>query len=305
MKKLSILIFAAGLIVGMLLFFPYTLFTSQAEQMLLEQSGIQAQLGNLHLGTGLTLGLNRGGLIALKGEKVRLTFATGKLVVCEDFALSPQILPLFMGQARVTIACDTRNEGSISASVAVSPVWSPATVQADVSLDKAKLTLADAVLPSLGLVGSLSGDVNVSMPIKAGMARIPDVQWNLSGDRIVLPSVSSNFLTLPSISVGSMKSKGRLPPNGKANIEELRFGDKGSPMEGAVSGTLVFDRQGIPTDADIRGRLRTDPEFEKNELKGLNLDLMFGPIKGSGQREFKKQAQGSLFGLLMNPPLDN
>lgn len=304
MRKLPWILFALGISAGAVLFFPFHVFTSQIEQTLTKQ-GIDARLGDLKLSTGLGLGIGKGGLLALKGSNVSLNLPNGRTLTCKEFVLSPHALALFIGRARVAASCKTEREGSLLSVISGVPVWNPSSLEGSVYIQELKLSLLENLFRLDSLSGVLNGKVQFEMPISKGGPRLPAVTWEASGSKVTLPSVSSDMLSFPSISVGKLSTKGKLTSTGRAEIDELIIGDKSAPIEASLTGNFTMDRRGMPTGADIRGRLRTDPEFERVQLKDIRLDLLFGNTKESGQREFHKVAQGNLFGLLLNPPLDN
>lgn len=303
MKKLPWILFAAGVILGAVFFFPFRVFTTQIEQALAKQAGIDAQLGDLRIGTGLGLGLGRGGVTALRGTNVVLNFAEGRTITCKEFVLSPQFWTLVMAKIRVTAACKTERDGTLISVVSAGPIWNPSQVDGEIFIQDLKLSFLENLLHLDSFSGTLNGQVGFQMPLNKG-PRIPALNWEATGSKVTLPALASDLLNVPSISVGRLSTRGKVSSSGRADIEEFVIGDKNSPVEGNFQGNFTLDRRGMPTGADIKGRLRTDPEFEKAQLKDISLDLLFGKANETGQREFHKMAQGSLLGLIMNPPLD-
>ncbi len=243
-------------------------------------------------------------MTALKGTNVNLNLPNGRSLTCKEFVLSPHWWAILIAQARVAAACRTEREGTLLSIISAGPIWKPSTLRGNVYIQDLKLSLVENLLRLDSLSGVVNGQVEFEVPLAKG-SRLPAVSWEASGTKITLPSLASDLLNVPSISVGKLSARGKLTSAGRAEIDELIVGDKNSPIEANLTGNLTLDRRGMPTGADIRGRLRTDPEFEKAQLKDISLDLLFGKTKESGQREFHKAAQGNLLSLLMNPPLDN
>lgn len=300
------LVFVAGFAIGAALFFPFRLFTSQIEQTLARSAGIDVRLGDLHVGTGLGLGLGRGGLLAVKGQNVRVTLRSGASFSCNEFVLSPVLLGVFTGALKFGVSCDLGDNGEIIGTAALKPFWAPQTIEANLKADGVRLNVVDEAFALGGLSGRLNGEFGYASPLAMGFGRLPALTWSLAGSEVNLPPVSSDLLNLPSIPMGTISSRGRLSDVlNKLDIEEFRFGAQSTPLEGSIRGSVTMDRRGQPNGADITGQLRSDPDFEKSQLKDINLDLIFGRPRRNGIREFHKKAEGSLLGLFMNPPLDN
>lgn len=303
-KRLPWFLFAFGLVLGSVLFFPFHTLTSRIQAQIQRASNIDVQMGDLRLGTGLGLGLGRGGLAALRGTNVRIGLGNGQGLQCREFVLSPQLWALLVAKGRVTAACRTERDGSVVSVISVSPIWSPQKLRASLELEGLKLPLLESFVKLNGISGQLDGKVDIEMALVGKGGALPAVTWDARGTKVVLPAVESSFLNLPNIQVGKLATKGRLLPSGRTEIEDFSFGSADAPIEAKVTGSMTLDRHGMPSGADIQGSLRTNPDFEKVQLKDINLDLLFGTAKASGKREFRKLAQGSLTGLLLNPPLD-
>lgn len=299
--KRPLFLFLIGFLPGLAIFFPYRILTSQIESELRTRARVEVRLGDLHLGTGLGLGLGRGGVAALKGRNVNLTLPGGRGLTCQELVLSPHMWSVLIAQLRVTVACRTERQGTIVSVAKLSPLWGPTDLAATVDLEEVKLSLLDSLfgIPNVG--GTIDGRLELGLPLAS--RGLPTLAWEAEATKLMTPAVAAGFVNFPNISLGTLHARGKLASGGKGEIEELRFGDKSSPLEGLLQGSFALSPQGFPTSADLRGRLRSDPQFERDQLKDINLDLMFGKANSSGFREFRKRAaDGNLFGLLMGPP---
>jgi len=70
------------------------------------------------------------------------------------------------------------------------------------------------------------------------------------------------------------------------------------------SAGLKLDAKNFPIDGKIKGRIKTDPEWEKKNLTTFNMTSTFGKVKESGMREFTKEVVGNVTSLLFNPPIE-
>ena len=301
--KFPLLLFALGLLVGAVLFIPFRIFSSQIEQALYAQTRIEAQLGDLSLGTGLRLGPLKGGLLALRGRNTNVYFPDGRSLQCNSFTLSPHLWTFLIGRLQLGVGCDKGKAGEIVAVVKLSPFWKPSSVHVDLSVEGVDLKGFESFTAMPGLVGRLEGQATVSMPLVVGLVRLPDISWDLKGKEVTLPAFSHPLITLPALPVDTLSSKGLLK-NNRIDVQAFQVGTAKAPIEASLQGNVTMDPRGMPTGADLKGTLRTESTFEKTTLQGLNLDLIFGKVKESGKREFRKVAQGSLLGLMMNPPID-
>jgi type II secretion system protein N len=296
---LPYLIVAGAFLLGCLIFFPLN-FIKPRLQRSLAQAGLDVELGHLHVGTGLGLGLSRGGLFAIHAENVTVTLPQGGNVRCEKFTLSPQLLPLFVGAIKGSALCRTTKQGSLVGTVRGFPFWNPTKFNASVKLDEVDLSLAEGLVPYGPFRGSLKGEILIS-EMKPNSRTPPRFDWQVQGQNVSTPAVPTDFLSIPALNLGPVSSRGSFAP-AKLKLDEFKFGSDKSPLEGTLRADMVIDPRGLPTSGELSGNMRTEPTFEKESLKDINLNLLFGPVRDSGQREFKKTFNGSVLGLLMNPP---
>lgn len=305
MKKISPLVwglFAGGFVLGILVFFPLDSLRSSALNRIRQQTGIDVNPRTLYLSSGLTLGFKRASLFALKAEDVTITMTDGNTLKCRELLIAPKILPLLITRLSVSIRCLSPQSGNVTAQMTGSPFWSPQTLTVGLDMDQLSLSLANKFLPSITLNGRLSGEA-LLIDYVPGARKLPKATWNISGEGIQSPAVNSDFFSLPQMDLGPLKSTGTYE-NNRLEVQELSFGTPQSNLEGRLTANLSVDARGMLSSGDLSGRLRTESNFEKLQLKDINMDLSFGPVKASGYREFRKKMEGGPQSLLFNPPLD-
>jgi hypothetical protein len=162
--------------------------------------------------------------------------------------------------------------------------------------------LEQAFRLSGGLAGLVDGTIEISAPLVTQNRVIPEVTWTVKAKNLQTPGFTNTLLTLPPIPLETLETSGTVAANGKGNLKQFVFGTAKTPLEGELSAIFELEPSGMPRSLDLNGKLRTAPEFEKNSLKDLNLDLIFGKTKDNGLREFKKSSRGNLMSLFFEPP---
>jgi type II secretion system protein N len=311
MKKLyalPMLIFGICFLIGLVIFFPIGKLRYVISDAASNMGGLNLQIGRLSMGTGLTMGLLRGGLIGLHGENVTIATNTGASLRCSRLSLSPHLLTLFVGRLELAFSCEIpEGEKSdameVSGLVKASPFWKPSNTDLKAELSDVKLDILGSFFPAAASAsGALNGEVTVS-DLKPNARTLPKIEWNLKGKDIVLPPVSSDFLNLPSLELGPVQTQGKFT-SGKLKLDDLKFGTDNAPLSGNFHADFGLDSTGQPVSGELTGKLKTDPTFEATQLKDIKLDLLFGKVDPSGSREFKKVVNGSVISLLMSPPVE-
>ncbi len=304
-KILIGIIFTAGLLVGMLCFLPLDAIRSRVLADIGRQTQVEISMGTLSLGSGLDLGFSDWSLFALRGSDAVLSLPNGQLVKCKKLILGPKIFPFLIGRLSAALRCELKQSGQITASLSGAPFWNPKDLSLTLNFQNFNMSMLEQYLDNSPIGGQLSGTVELK-DFNPKASGISDAAWDLVGSDVLLPPVNQDFLSLPALPLGPMNIKGNFQRS-KLKIEEFKFGKKDSMLEGIIVADLGINSQSgmLTVTGDMSGRLRTDAEFEKTQLKDIGLTLAFGPVKASGFREFKKKANGGVQSLLMNPPLDN
>jgi len=302
-KIIGTIVFIAGLIFGILFFIPIDPIRARVLSYVSRQSDIEITIKKLGLGTGLGLGISDGSLFALRGKDALIGFQNGQMLRCSKLIIAPKILPILVGRFSGTLYCEMGASGTVTAGISGSPFWNPKTLNLSVEVEELDMAILEQFTQVSPFAGTLNGTVELK-EVNPSSSRMPDAEWNLDGKEVMLPAVTQDFFNLPSLQIGPMSTKGTIQ-NSKLKIDEIKFGKADTMIEGTLTANLGLSSSGVPSNGEITGKLRTDPDFEKSQLTDINLDLAFGKVKPSGFREFRKKMEGGPQSLLMNPPLDN
>ncbi len=306
------IIFTLGFLISFAWWFPLNQLKGLVLGPLARSTGFQVQLENLRFGSGLSLGMTHGSLLGLKADRVFVSGPRTGNFSCQNLVVTPQFWSLFTGNLSLGLGCeilkDEAVEGSVSgrlgATMKIWPAWNPSQLSAHLTLNQFSLQEIESFLPKMELAGALSGDLWIE-GIKLKQRGLPDkINWNLLANGISTPSYANDFVSVPSIPLDSLEAKGSFK-EGQLMFDPLKFGNNNSPMEGNIKINFKLDNFGQPIDGEIRGKIRTNPEFETANLADkVNMDLVFGKVKPSGFREFKKSIQGNVLSLLLQPAED-
>lgn len=299
-RFLGPLVLIACFLIGVILFFPIQNFESKLNSALSSATGQDVKVKQ----TSLSSGLLRGGLVSLNAKKLEIFIPQNNTQIdCHNVEITPVLLTLFMLQLKAVVSCGLdKNSNSILTASASAPVWAIAELAAEVELENVNLGRLSQSLKIKGLSGTLEGSVEASQ-LSAGGAEA-QFAWDLTGSGLATPPVRSDFFNLPSLKLDKMASEGELRP-GRLDLKDLELGVQGKePLWLKIQADFGLNRQRMPTSGTLTGKIQTDPTFELEGLQDLNLDLVFGKVKPSGMREFKKQVQGNALSLLMSPPVE-
>jgi hypothetical protein len=114
------------------------------------------------------------------------------------------------------------------------------------------------------------------------------------------PPLQTNFFNIPGVKLGSLESRGTWAEQ-SLKVPVLKFGEDDGPIFGEFSVDLKLDRAMNPQGGSVSGKLKTDPEFEKTEIRDLDLNDLFGGVNSEGWRSFRKEASGSWMFMLEKP----
>lgn len=292
------LMFVLGLMVGLLVFFPTNQLKEKIFATIAKSTGAQLNAESMSFGTGLNLGFSRGGLLALKFSKLRIQRGT-TAIECDKATLSPHLLTIVLGKATIGIGCDSVQHGALDARVDVKPFWAPETLSVDSSFKGFHLAALGELLEAYPIRGVLYGDLQVDAMPLSGRA-LPPLKWKLSMQKVVLPPVSSDFVSLPEIALGTLDTTGSLQ-NNKLIMRPLTMGSGASPIKTDLEIDLGLNSLMVPQTGEIKGSLTANPAWEAAIKKTFDLALFFGEPDATGLRRFRKPIQGGPFSLL-NPP---
>jgi type II secretion system protein N len=302
-KVLRWSVFLGAFSLGCLLFFPTSTLENRLATTLSQATRADVSLSQLSVGTGLGAGLLRGGLIGLHVKMLKVS-ARGVYWECPEAMISPRLLPIFMGKLSVSFVCDRGDAGEISGQIGASPVWAPAKADLDVDLDDVKLSSLASVMPGIsGMQGLLSGEVHMR-EYDLSTGRSGEVTWDLEAAELQTPPVASDLVSLPPLLIGPLASSGSLK-GPRLEIASLDFGENKGLLQGKLKAQMGVNRQMLPTSGTLSGSLKIDPAFEAQQqasaISTKQLDFLFGPIKPSGSREFKKRVEGGPLSLYAPP----
>lgn len=286
--------------IGVVLFFPIQNFESKLNSALSSSTGQDVKVKQ----TSLSNGLLRGGLVSLNAKKLEIFMARNNTQIdCHDVEITPVFLSLFMLQFKAIVSCGLeKNSNSVVTATASAPLWAVSELTAEVELENVSLDQLSNTFKIKGLSGTLEGTVEASQ--LSGGAATAQFAWELEGSGLATPPVRSDFFNLPSLRLDKLASEGEFRP-GRLDLKDLELGVQGKePLWLKIQADFGLNRQMMPNSGTLTGKIQTDPTFELEGLRDLNLDLIFGTVKPSGMREFKKQVQGNALSLLMSPPVE-
>ncbi|MBP7843519.1 MAG: hypothetical protein KA116_01775 [Proteobacteria bacterium] len=296
------LIFSIGLSLGLFIFFPWNQLRGQLISMLQKQTHQRVQIESLEGGTGMGLGLRYGSLFGIHAKGFEIN-VMGANLHCDSLTLAPKMWPLLMGSIHLGFGCENQGETWLSGVFKIFPFWSPSKAQAVVRFKNFPLANSAAMLGMEGLDGNLFGDLEVHDLSLQGSNFPKLLEWDISAQKLILPSSSSAVFKFPSLNLGELTLKGEMNAR-NLSVSELNFGSERSPIKGKMKMNFGLDASMLPNSGEWSGELTTDDLFEKERLKDISLDLIFGKAKVPGKRRFVKRVKGSYLSLL-SPPEEN
>jgi type II secretion system protein N len=302
-KVLRWMVFGGAFVFGLLIFFPTATLEGRLASTLSQATRMDVSLSQLSVGTGLKAGLLRGGLLGFHVRELKIS-SRSFYWECPTAVISPKMLSLFVGKLSLAFVCDRESAGEISGEMGASPAWGPKQATISIELDDVKLQSLASLSPGLnGLQGTLSGDLIVR-DYDLALGRSGEINWELEAEDLQTPAVNSDLLVLPPLLIGPLASEGRLK-GPRLELDSFDFGGDKGAMQGKIKAKLGMDRAWRPTNGEISGSLKIEANFETQQLASLGgtktLDFLFGPVKPSGAREFRKPVQGGPMSLY-NPP---
>jgi|GEM_PF-1182107 len=297
-RKVKILLAVSCFIFGLVIFFPIESLESRVNDSLSRTLRMDVRVSNPRLGLGLRAGIVSGGLFGLKAERLEITpFGASQPFQCVQPVISPKILALLILRVQIAVRCDIGESNAPLGIVFRAPLYNMNASSAELILDEISAADLARFVSIRGLSGIVSGNIHAESFLQD--PRAMKVSWNISGEQIQTPAVVSDFAQLPALSFESVESEGSYMRT-RLKVDNLVLG---SASKGPFFADLKIDfglnSQGMPVSGSVSGKQKSDPAFEQNELSSINLDLLFGKVKPSGMREFKKEVQGSPMSLLM------
>ena len=297
-RKLRVALVLASFSVGLVIFFPIESLESRLNDSLSRTLRMEVRITNPRLGLGLRTGLMKGGLIGLKAERLEITPSrSGQSFQCLQPVVSPKLLALLILRAQVAIRCDLGESVAPLSLVIRAPLYNTSAASAEVIFDEVAMNDLATFASIKGLSGLLSGSLHAEgfLNDEGGMS----VSWDLSGSEIQTPAVVSDFASLPPLNFDSVETEGSYQTS-RLKVDRLVLGnDKTGPFYADLKIDFGLSPEGLPVSGFLSGKQKSDAAFEKAELSSINLDLLFGKLKPSGLREFRKEVQGSPMSLLM------
>ncbi|HVJ66324.1 MAG TPA: hypothetical protein VM901_13785 [Bdellovibrionota bacterium] len=293
------LMFVAGLLLGLLIFFPTNQIKEKIFAYVASATGAKLQAESMSFGTGLGLGLGKGGLLGLNFSKLRIQSGT-LTVECDEATLTPHLLPFFTGRATIGVRCESERYGALDAKFAARPFWSPATLDADLTFKSFNLAAFGDALQSYPIRGIVVGDLLIDEMPLGGSRTLPPVSWKLAMQKVTLPALTTDFISIPEIPLGTLDTEGSLKQN-KLLMKPLTLGNGSSPLRAQLDIDLQLSSQGVPSNGEIKGELSADPAWEASIKDSFDLALFFGEPNESGTRRFRKPVQGGPISLLSPP----
>ncbi len=278
------LLIGAGFAAGLVFFFPLSEIVTALVARNAGSSGLAVDLGPVRVTTGYALGFSKGSLFGLRVRNLRFTLPNGSQIRCEESVLAPRIWPLLIGQLQTGVSCQSKALGDVKALVKASPAWGPKTINASVSLAKVDVKAFESFLKG-GYAGRISGELDV-VDFKLGGRGLPPLEWELSGQNVQIPAVTTQMFVMPAVRVGPLKTTGRLR-DGKLNVPKLEFGAEDTTVEGNLKLDLTLNATGFPSAGQWSGRLRTSSDFE-SAFTDIDLTKALGPTGSDGFRQFSK-----------------
>ncbi len=295
--------FSLGILFGFFIFIPFDPLKEMAlKNINRPESPFTLETSSLELGWGLNLGFGRGGLIGFKSKQATISFKNGGAISCQNLTISPQFLKILMGKMDIGIGCRSDKFKDLVAVVSYH-FFSSDKVKFNLDFESVDLTLLQEFYDSWAGQGNVSGSVQVSQINLSRPDQLPMITWTINGKDIQSPSINSDFVNLPSLNLNVIETQGQVRGGAKLIVEKLRLGDTKSPIQADFKANFLIDTRGLPQNGELSGWIQTDEAFEKEQLaEMIDLSLMFGQVKSSGKREFKKAFNGNWVTFLMAPP---
>lgn len=291
--------FVLGLLLGVLLFFPTNQIKEKIFANISKSTGAVLQAESMSLGTGLGLGFSKGGIFALKFQKLHVQ-SESMSMDCDEATVSPHFVSLFVGKLALGLSCDSVKNGALAAKAVLKPFWSPNTLSVETNFKGLNLAALGDMLQSYPIKGIVYGDLTVDDMSLSGRSGMPALNWKISMQQAVLPPVKSDFISLPQILLGTLDTTGSLQ-NNKLVMKPLLMGNGTSPIKMNLDINLALSSQMMPMAGEIKGTLTANPEWEASIKNTLDLALLFGNPDAQGFRKFRKPVQGGPFSLLSPP----
>lgn len=299
-RRVKILLVLSSFIFGLVAFFPIESLESRVNDSLSRALRMDVQVSNPRLGLGFRAGLMSGGLLGLQAERLEITpFGASQPFQCLQPVISPKILALLILRVQIAVRCDIGESRAPLGIVFRAPLYDMKASSAELILDEISAEDLARFASIRGLSGVISGNIRAESFLED--SRSLKVSWNISGERVQTPAVVNDFAQVPALNFETIESEGSYMRT-RLKVDHLVLG---SASKGPFYADLKIDfglsGQGLPISGSLSGKQKSDPTFERNELSSINLDMLFGQVKPSGMREFKKEVQGSPMSLLMPP----
>gem|GEM_PF-2685201 len=302
LTKGFIFTFLIGFCLGALYFFPFAKIKNKVESSLSKNLGRNVRMQKLSFGTGLGLGLRRGGLLAIKAQNATIQIDRQSDLTCKELTITPQIWSLFITQARVAIHCQISSASEFLLYAATAFLFNKNELDIEIESQNMQIDIfKNNLLKSFPLSGAVDAVIEIDN-LNAETKIHNGVTWELDAQNMELPDIQAVFINLPSLSFDRLSSQGKIDSKNALSLNKFIFGSKENPLSGQISGQVKLSKSYIPNSGEIKGRLKVQPAYEKEYFsKSLNLDKLFGPIKKGNERIFRKKVTSNPLWIL-DPP---
>jgi len=310
---LSLLLFFVGLILGLVIFFPLNRVKTMIAAQASKATGYDVEIAKISFGSGLGLGLSKGGILGIQLESLNIVGNTGKSLSCKKALIAPHFTRLIFLQLSFGILCDmddsekgSSKKGSLNASIRVSPIYSPSSLNVEAELDEIDLVplieFARPMVPeTTDLTGVISGRLELeNFAIGAAVSENSKTELDLSLSQFVLNNLELGGAPLFSMpfNMGKTQIFGNLS-DGTLSLSKLDF--QSEELNGNMNLELKMNKQGLPQSGVLKGKIKTVGTNPNRDLTSF-LENFFGPIDNSEYREFtKKFEDGNIMGFLGQP----
>ncbi len=287
---------------GLILFLPVDRFQGVIVDQA-RKAGLRVSMGPIGIGRGV---FPEGGLLGLSAKAFRYDLSLNKSLECDSVKISPQIWRLFFLQLQTAVVCKKNGAGTVLITIRSGFPFKISKPTIFVNLDDVDLSVFGEALGISGIKGIANGSIKTSDLAGSDRYGLPgELDLTLDFTKFRTPPFNDPNMgfALPSIPVQTA-SIDLYAKEGAVELKSFKLGsEKNQQIYGDFKGKFKMQPVlGMMFPAgELAGKIKVDKETEDSINSGTSLNGLFGTVKPSGFREFKKKKLTAPQSILFPP----